>query len=115
MSTRHLREKQVEADIIRALKMLGFGVTKTSQPQRARGMTRGIPDLYAVHERWQIRLWIEVKAGDNGPTPHQLAWHARERAAGGHVVVARSLGDILQELVRLGLPLNTNTEPSDAS
>lgn len=102
---RQLREKRIEAEIIRGLGMLGFWVTKTSQPGKPVGMTVGIPDLYAAHPVWKLRLWIEVKAGNNTPTAHQLEWHAMERAAGGTVVVAYSMGDVLGELRRLGAPI----------
>jgi hypothetical protein len=97
-------EKAIEAEFIRNLHALGFQVTKTSQP-RPSMITRGIPDLYASHPRWGIRLWIEVKAGSNQPSPHQIAWHKAEREAGGNVVTARSWSEVQDELVRLGAPI----------
>lgn len=98
-------EKRLQWEIRRALETLGFDVTSTSQPQRAM-MTAGIPDLYVRHPGWQIRLWIEVKAGRNKPTPAQLAWHEAERAAGGVVVVAYSVEDVLRVLVEMGAPID---------
>jgi hypothetical protein len=98
-------EKRVEADCIKALKTMGFYVSKMSQPQRARGMSRGIPDLYAAHPRWQIRTWIEVKAGKGKPSAYQLAWHRGEREAGGNVTVVWSVADLVAELRKLGAPL----------
>lgn len=97
-------EKQIEAEIIRNLRILGFGVTKTSQP-RPSMMTLGVPDLYAVHAGWRLRFWVEVKAGTNQPSPAQLAWHAQERAAGGHVLVAWSWSDVQREVARMGAPI----------
>jgi hypothetical protein len=99
-----MTEKAIEANIIRALRTLGFAVTKTSQP-RASMISRGVPDLYACHPVWQIRFWCEVKRPGQRPTAHQLAWHAAERAAGGTVVVATSVADVLLELGRLGAPI----------
>lgn len=88
-----------------ALKAMGFGVTKTSQYGKPRGMTEGIPDLYAAHPRWGMRIWIEVKAGKNKPSPKQLEWHAAERAAGGVVIVAHGVDELVVELKKLGAPL----------
>lgn len=100
------REKEIEAEIIKNLKTLGFGVTKTSQP-RSSMISRGIPDLYCSSSRWGIRLWIEVKAGNNEPSFDQLVWHSQERAAGGNVLVAWSWMEVFDELIRLGAPLRS--------
>lgn len=99
------REKEIEAEMITNLRDLGFKVSKTSQ-QRASKVTVGIPDLYASHARWQIRLWIEVKAGDNRPSLEQQLWHEAERAAGGTVLVAWNWRDVTAELLRLGAPIS---------
>jgi hypothetical protein len=101
---RRLPEKEVEADIDRTLKALGFEVTRFSQP-RASKQTLGIPDRYARHARLGLRLWIEVKAGKNRLSRHQEAWHVAERAAGGHVVTVWSVQDLVEELRALGVPL----------
>jgi len=108
---RHRRgapEKRLQWEIRRALETLGFDVTSTSQPQRAM-MTAGIPDLYARHPRWKLRLWIEVKTPRGRVRPAQAAWIEAERAAGGHAIVARSLGDVLDALRELGAPIETPT------
>jgi hypothetical protein len=97
-------EKSIEADIIRALRDMGFLVTKTSQP-RPSMITRGVPDLFAAHPRWGLQLWVEVKRADGQPTAHQRAWHATVRMAGGNVLVARSVADVVTELGRLGAPI----------
>lgn len=99
-------EKQVEADIIEALQTLGFSVVKLSQAQRPVGMTEGTPDIYARHLAWQLRVWVEVKRPRGGRVSlAQLAWHAAERAAGGAVVVARTVGELVKELKALGAPI----------
>lgn len=97
-------EKRLQHQIRRALETLGFDVTSTSQPQRAM-MTAGIPDLYARHPRWKLRLWIEVKTPRGRIRPAQAAWIEAERAAGGHAIVARSLDDVLTALRELGAPI----------
>lgn len=101
-------EKRLQWEIRRALETLGFDVTSTSQPQRAM-MTAGIPDLYARHPRWKLRLWIEVKTPRGRVRPAQAAWIEAERAAGGHAIVARSLGDVLDALRAAGAPIETHT------
>lgn len=101
-------EKRLQHQIRRALETLGFDVTSTSQPQRAM-MTAGIPDLYARHPRWKLRLWIEVKTPRGRVRPAQAAWIEAERAAGGHAIVARSLGDVLDALRAAGAPIETHT------
>jgi hypothetical protein len=99
------KEKDVEAGIVRALRTVGCDVTKTSQP-RASMITAGVPDLYVQHRAWRLRLWVEVKRDEKAkPTQHQLEWHAREREAGGAVVVAWSVEQVLGALVEMGAPL----------
>ena len=116
MSTRHphggkrpavrqsISEKELEASIIAALRSLGCHVTKFSQP-RATKQTEGIPDLYARHAAWGIRLWLEVKTHRGRVRPAQAAWHEAERAAGGTVVVVRSPSDAVEALRGLGAPI----------
>lgn len=109
-TARRAPEKRLESSIIKALWKLGFRVTKTSQP-RPSMITIGVPDLYASHGRYGVRLWIEVKAAHRkreareGLSIEQLQWIRDERAAGGNAMVAYSVEDVLQELKRLGVPL----------
>lgn len=102
---RNQPEKQVQREITKNLRMLGFDVNDLSQPRRTM-LPRGLPDLYVRHGRWKIRLWIECKAGRGRPSFDQVAWHEEERAAGGTVVVAWCWSDVLQELLRMGAPLS---------
>lgn len=104
-------EKAIEADIIRAMQDLGFAVTKTSQP-RPSMITRGVPDLYAAHPLWRIRIWIEVKRPGGKTTAYQDLWHETERAAGGSVVVARSVGDVLDAIAEMGAPVRRGAVPT---
>lgn len=103
-------EKRVESAIIRNLKKLGFRVTKTSQP-RPSMITLGVPDLYVSHWRWKVRLWIEVKAPsrrtekNGGLTTDQVQWARDERAAGGDVMVAYSMDDVVEALKLRGVPI----------
>ena len=107
---RNQPEKRVERATINALRTLGFRVTKTSQPRRTM-MTTGVPDLYASHTRYRLRVWIEVKhegrrrEKHGGLSPDQLAWIRDEREAGGLVIVAYSLADVVAELKKMGAPL----------
>ena|SRR5690554_1438817 len=98
-------EKRLMWQAKRELEKLGCDVTLFSQPFRAH-QTRGIPDMYVRHGRWRARLWVEWKAGRNDTTAHQAAWLEREREAGGHAIVARSLEDVLRALREAGAPIN---------
>ena len=98
-------EKRVQGAIRRALSVLGFQVHDLTQP-RATMLPIGLPDLYARHTGWRVRLWIEVKAGRRQPTPAQAAWIADEIAAGGHAIVARSVDDVLRALREMGAPID---------
>lgn len=97
-------EKHIEADIIGALQRLGFAVTKTSQP-RPSMITRGVPDLFAMHPTWKISTWLEVKTATGEPSAHQRFWHTIASSAGVNVAVVRSVEDTITELKRLGAPI----------
>lgn len=58
---------------------------------RAEGVRPGVPDLHLpVPNANKCGLWIEMKAGRNKPTPHQLDWHERLRKIGHQVNVCYS-------------------------
>jgi hypothetical protein len=97
-------EKDLHWAIARNLAALGFDVTSTAQPQRAM-MTAGVPDLYVRHERWGIRVWLEVKTAKGRVRPSQAAWIERERRAGGHAAIVRSTSDAIEVLKAAGAPL----------
>ena len=69
-------------------------------------ITRGVPDLYARSEKYGIRLWLEVKTPIGRLSPYQEAWHASERAAGGDVVVVRSVSEVITALQQRGVPIS---------
>jgi len=89
-------EKEIEAEIIAALRSAGFDVTKTSAAVHAKGVTPGTPDLYARSARRKFRCWIEVKNARGRLSPAQVGWHAAEREAGGTVIVARGTEDLAE-------------------
>jgi hypothetical protein len=93
-------EKQVAWDIVQALRLIGFDISSTQQ-SRASRVTVGIPDLYATHAAWGLRLWIECKRPGGRVSKAQQAWHDAERAAGGIVLVATSAADALRQVERL--------------
>jgi hypothetical protein len=96
-------EKTVQWEIVQALRLLGFDVSSFSQP-RASMQTEGIPDLYARHEAWGLRIWIECKRPGGKLSFEQQAWHAAERAAGGIVLVATGATDAVEQIARLREP-----------
>ena len=97
-------EKQIEHDIVRSMRAMGYHVSKFSQP-RASKQTEGIPDLYAMGHG--CGLWIEVKTATGRVRPSQLAWHAEAERNGVAVVVARSTADVVAALRGLGAPIQS--------
>ena len=93
-------EAEIAGEIMRTLRALSFDVSSTQQTRASR-QTVGMPDLYVSHEAWRVRCWIEVKRPGERPTPAQHAWHNRERAAGGIVLVCTSAMDALTQINRL--------------
>ena len=65
----------------------------------------GLPDLYVRHAGWRIRLWLEVKTERGRLSDWQAAWIERERAAGGHAAVVRSVKDAIHALRQAGAPI----------
>lgn len=100
-------EKRIQADIRRALAALGFVVHDMSQPRRSM-MPEGLPDLYAVHERWRLRGWIEVKTPTGRVRPTQVEWQRLERASGGNSDIARSVEDALRIVQDWGAPITVH-------
>lgn len=98
--SRRSPEKDLQRQILTALRSLGFWAGDMSQPRRTM-MPVGLPDIYAQHAGWKIRLWVEVKTPTGRLTHHQRAWHEHERAAGGTVIVARSVSDVVGAVQQL--------------
>ncbi len=97
-------EKEVQRDVVQALRNLGFEVCDLSQPRHTM-LPLGLPDLYVRHPLWQLRVWIEVKAEDGKASLHQRLWHAAERGAGGNALVVTGVADLVGELKALGAPI----------
>jgi hypothetical protein len=94
------------------LEALGFWVADTSQGyrrgsrrNRSTRVTKGLPDLYAIHERLGFMVWIEVKGPTTRITPEQYAWQARVQRAGGHSWIIRSTQELADELATLGFEI----------
>lgn len=96
-------EKVIAGEIKRALEQIGFFVSSTQQ-RRPSEQTEGIPDLYASHAAWQLRVWIEVKRPGEKPSKVQREWHEKERAAGGTVLIATSAAHVLELIGMLRRP-----------
>lgn len=98
-------EKQTQRAIVNNLRTMGFRVSDLTQPRRTM-MPLGLPDLYVSHGRFHFRCWIECKAPERrtqkngGLSTEQLQWIRDERAAGGDVIVAYELNDVLDGLRR---------------
>ena len=101
-------EKRLQWEIRRELQKLGCEVCDLTQP-RATMLPLGLPDLYVRHEGWRVRVWMEVKTDRGRLSPWQEAWLARERAAGGHAAVVRSVNDAINALRAAGAPIETPT------
>lgn len=77
---------------------------------KAAGMVAGWPDVQLlVPVPWYGQaprfIGIELKAKSGRLSPEQIACHARIRAAGGEVIVCRSVEEVEQKLRALGVPL----------
>jgi hypothetical protein len=72
-------EKQVQAGVVKALRMLGAAVWDTSQPHRAK-ITPGLPDLLVFHRGRFI--FAEVKRPGGRLTPAQRTFRDECEAAG---------------------------------
>lgn len=84
-------ESKLSRDIMAALRARGAFVFKVHGGPT---MMTGLPDICGV---WcGLSIWIETKMpGGQDPTPIQLYRHARIIAAGGYVLVARSVADVV--------------------
>lgn len=81
--------------------------------QRRYSAELGCPDLLALRygkiaqypdDDWGPNiLWLEIKRKGKKPAPHQLAWHAKERALGAEVWVVDSFDDFRADYLKSGL------------
>jgi hypothetical protein len=107
-------EKTVQQHVKQALASLGFHVSDLSQPRRTM-QTVGLPDLWAMHPRWRLALWIEVKRPGGKVSLAQSAWHQVARDAGVHVLVVWGVADLVEGLKALGAPLGDWSQPRCSS
>lgn len=85
-------ECDVQAEIVALLELHGWAVYQnTVRGVRPKGVTPGIPDLFAVRERL---VWIECKRPAGKVSAAQAQCHARLRAAGQRVIVAYDIEDV---------------------
>lgn len=101
----YAREYELEADCAEVWELAGYEVVKLSQPRWSL-TSRGIPDAYVRHRGLRDRLWVEYKLPGKEPTDEQQAWHSRERAAGGDVLVVHDPDDVVAYLRRQGVNLD---------
>lgn len=108
-STSKRSEKQIQAEIVKNLRSLGWFVTTFSQAQKAQ-MTAGVPDVFAAHRK-HGQIWIEVKKPERrnekrgGLSLAQVLWHAEAKDSGLSLLVAYGWAEVQAELQRLGVPI----------
>lgn len=73
------KEKQVQAGIVTAIRTLGGAAYSTSQSRPSK-VSFGIPDLMVFHRN--RFAFVEVKRPGGKPSPAQVEFGARCRAAG---------------------------------
>jgi VRR-NUC domain len=75
---------------------------------KAMGQQAGTPDLiFCSNGRF---LAVELKAPDGRLSPAQEFTHASIRAAGGVVMVCRSLDDVVTVLTAIGVPVRAHLD-----
>lgn len=79
-----MREKIIEAHLVKRVQSLGGEVRKASWIGR-----RGAPDRCVMLDGRTI--WVELKAPGEKPEPHQAREHERMRKMGQEVVVIDSI------------------------
>lgn len=87
-------EAQLRLAIRRGLESLGFFVSDLEQNRPTR-VTPGIPDLFVMDPIEGGDFWVEVKTPKGRVSAAQKGWHAVARKAGTTVIVARSVGDVV--------------------
>lgn len=87
-----MRERDIEAHLVRRVKELGGQVRKVKFVNR-----RGAPDRVVMLPgslapgAWTAPIWVELKAPGQRPEPHQMREHRRMRLVGQRVVVIDSI------------------------
>lgn len=81
-----MREKIIEAHLVKRVKELGGEVRKVQFVNRP-----GAPDRFVMLPARQRGFWLELKAPGVTPEPHQIREHNRMRRMGEIVEVADSI------------------------
>lgn len=102
-------EREVQRQIKTMARAVGFAVYDLSQGYRpgkrrhaTTRQTKGLSDLYLLHARRQLAVWIECKGESTKVTPEQRIFLERVRAAGGHAHICRSPEDFAAVLRLFG-------------
>jgi hypothetical protein len=88
-----MRERYIEAHLVRRVKELGGEIRKTEWIGRV-----GAPDR-RVMLPGRLPVWVELKAPGVKPEPHQIREHNRMRRLGELVEVIDSI-EAVEELLR---------------
>jgi hypothetical protein len=88
-----MRERDIEAHLVRRVKELGGEIRKTEWIGRV-----GAPDR-RVMLPGRLPVWVELKAPGVKPEPHQIREHNRMRRLGELVEVLDSI-EAVEELLR---------------
>ena len=81
-----MREKQVQADVVKNAKRFGCEVVSFSQPFGAL-QTRGIADLRIYHRDRNQAAWFEVKTPTGKQSPGQVAFQSLVESVGERYVL----------------------------
>lgn len=84
-------EGRLLVDVIGNLRRLGWLVWSMEQNRRSR-VTAGVADVLALQD--DLLVAIELKAGSNKATRHQLTYLRAFRRSGNHALVAWSWGEV---------------------
>ena len=93
-----MRERDIEADLVKRVKALGGEVRKVQWIGR-----RGAPDRLVMlpfddNKGSETTIWVELKAPGKRPTVQQLREHDRMRAMGQRVEVIDSVDGVTELL-----------------
>lgn len=93
-----MRESDIEKHLVKRVKALGGEVRKVQWIGRNGAPDRLVMLPHRLHYDRQrdidvvlTTVWVELKASDLGPEPHQLREHERMRKMGQRVVVIDSI------------------------
>jgi len=94
MKKPHISEKEITHSIRSLLKQFGIFHYKN---HGGLGSAPGLPDITGVLKDGR-GFWIEVKASNGKPSPHQERFIQNIKDSGGIAFVAKSLEDVVENL-----------------